>query len=268
MPSISSVSQFFIALIAGGEADQAGHADIERVVVLDDTPCRATHGRSAPSVAAPARSPRSCAPAQPAPQSRVTCVPAFSSRRQPLQDRHRSAASPAARARARPATSRRSGFSATSPGITTTATPRCATATRIARVQDLRQLAGIGDQLDIVAAFLEQAFGMRRLEIVDADLACSGYARRSRAPGTPLRWQSNRPLIRCRLPGPQLPAQTASLPVRCASAPAAKAAPSSCRMWIHSMRFDAPQGIGEAVERIADDAIDPLHARPALASRP
>ena len=29
--------------------------------------------------------------------------------------------------------------------------------------------------------------------------------------GTPLRWQSNRPLIRCRLPGPQLPAQTAKL---------------------------------------------------------
>ena len=28
--------------------------------------------------------------------------------------------------------------------------------------------------------------------------------------GTRLRWQSNRPLIRCRLPGPQLPAQTAS----------------------------------------------------------
>jgi hypothetical protein len=29
--------------------------------------------------------------------------------------------------------------------------------------------------------------------------------------------QSNRPLIRCRLPGPQLSAQTASSPVRCAS---------------------------------------------------
>ena len=42
--------------------------------------------------------------------------------------------------------------------------------------------------------------------------------------GTRLRWQSYRPLIRCRLPGPQLPAQTASSPVRCASAPAAKAA--------------------------------------------
>ncbi len=48
--------------------------------------------------------------------------------------------------------------------------------------------------------------------------------------GTWLRWQSNRPLIRCRLPGPQLPAQTASLPVTAASAPAAKAAVSSWRV--------------------------------------
>ena len=54
--------------------------------------------------------------------------------------------------------------------------------------------------------------------------------------GTRLRWQSNRPLIRCRLPGPQLPAQTASRPVSAASAPAAKAADSSCRTCIHSMR--------------------------------
>src|SRR5262245_22973671 len=46
--------------------------------------------------------------------------------------------------------------------------------------------------------------------------------------GTRLRWQSYRPLIRCRLPGPQLPAQTARRSVRCASAPAANAAVSSC----------------------------------------
>src|SRR5713226_6635794 len=53
--------------------------------------------------------------------------------------------------------------------------------------------------------------------------------------GTRERWQSKRPLMRCRLPGPQLPAQTASSPVRCASAPAAKAATSSCRTWTHSI---------------------------------
>ncbi len=44
-----------------------------------------------------------------------------------------------------------------------------------------------------------------------------------------------RPLIRWRLPGPHEPAQTASSPVNCASAPAAKAATSSCRVGIQAM---------------------------------
>jgi hypothetical protein len=39
---------------------------------------------------------------------------------------------------------------------------------------------------------------------------CAAMART----GARLRWQSKRPLIRCRLPGPQLPAQTARAPVR------------------------------------------------------
>jgi hypothetical protein len=41
------------------------------------------------------------------------------------------------------------------------------------------------------------------------------------------RWASNRPLIRCRLPGPQLPAHTASCPVSAASAATANTAVSS-----------------------------------------
>ena len=53
--------------------------------------------------------------------------------------------------------------------------------------------------------------------------------------GTRERWQSNRPLIRCRLPGPHDPAQTANSPVSAASAPAANAATSSWRVWIQSM---------------------------------
>src|ERR1700678_3244036 len=47
--------------------------------------------------------------------------------------------------------------------------------------------------------------------------------------GTRLRFASNSPLIRCRLPGPQLPAHTASSPVSAASAAAANPAASSCR---------------------------------------
>jgi hypothetical protein len=40
-------------------------------------------------------------------------------------------------------------------------------------------------------------------------------------------------VFRCRLPGPQLPPQTARLPVTCACAPAANAATSSCRTFSH-----------------------------------
>ena len=47
--------------------------------------------------------------------------------------------------------------------------------------------------------------------------------------GTRLRFASNSPLIRCRFPGPQLPAHTASSPVSAASAAAANPAASSCR---------------------------------------
>ena len=64
--------------------------------------------------------------------------------------------------------------------------------------------------------------------------------------------------MRCKLPGPQLPAQTASSPVRCASVPAANAATSSdmhpCDLSL------APDGIGQTVKAIANDAVDTFHA--------
>ena len=53
--------------------------------------------------------------------------------------------------------------------------------------------------------------------------------------GTELRLASNRPLIRCRLPGPQLAAHTASSPVSAASPAAANAAASSCRTCSHAI---------------------------------
>ena len=52
--------------------------------------------------------------------------------------------------------------------------------------------------------------------------------------GALLRWQSKRPLIRWRFPGPQLPAHAVSFPVSCASAPAANAPDSSLRTWMNS----------------------------------
>ena len=100
----------------------------------------------------------SCAPAQPAPQNSVT-------RSAPLSmPASLSISRFAGRTIGGPVTSQLAtaavaGFRATSPGITTTATPRLATATRMARLQDLRQLIGVGDELDVVAALLEQAPG-------------------------------------------------------------------------------------------------------------
>src|ERR1700722_13767751 len=60
---------------------------------------------------------------------------------------------------------------------------------------------------------------------------CAAIART----GTRLRLASNRPLIRCRLPGPQLPAHTARSPVSPASPAAANAAASSCRTCCQAM---------------------------------
>ncbi len=57
--------------VARGEADQAGHADVEGVVVLDDTPCRAAHARSAHCSVPASSITASWAPAQPAPHISV-----------------------------------------------------------------------------------------------------------------------------------------------------------------------------------------------------
>ena len=64
---------------------------------------------------------------------------------------------------------------------------------------------------------------------ISADGMCEAIA----STGTRLRFASNRPLMKCRLPGPHEPATTASSPFSSASAPAANAAASSWRMCIH-----------------------------------
>ena len=53
--------------------------------------------------------------------------------------------------------------------------------------------------------------------------------------GAALRWQSYRPLSRCRLPGPDDPSTAVGMPETCASAPAAKAPASSLRTCTNSM---------------------------------
>ena len=62
------------------------------------------------------------------------------------------------------------GCSATSPGITTTDTPRLPTASRMAISSDARHLIGRRDELAIVAALLEKRLRVRLLKIAAADL--------------------------------------------------------------------------------------------------
>ena len=66
--------------------------------------------------------------------------------------------------------------------------------------------------------------------------------------------------MRCKLPGPQLPAQTARLPVMCASAPAAKAATSSWRTCSHSIPPRRRMASVKPFKTVADDAVDAVHA--------
>ena len=65
--------------------------------------------------------------------------------------------------------------------------------------------------------------------------------------------------MRCRLPGPQDPAQTASSPVICDSAPAANAATSSVA---HMDPVDHPataDRLRDPVQAVADETEDALH---------
>ena len=70
------------------------------------------------------------------------------------------------------------------------------------------------------------------------------------------RWQSKSPLMRCRLPGAQLPAHTARSPVKWASAPAANA-PTSSYLNMDPLDLALPSSrVGEAAEAVADDSRD------------
>ena len=64
-------------------------------------------------------------------------------------------------------------------------------------------------------------------------ISSAGMCAAMASTGTPLRLASNRPLIRCRLPGPQLAAHTASSPVSAASPAAANLSRSKIvnRSW-------------------------------------
>lgn len=73
-----------------------------------------------------------------------------------------------------------------------------------------------------------------------------------------LRCASYSPLTKCRLPGPQLPAHTANPPVNAASIAAANAAASSWRTCSHAMLSGAADCVGEPVEAVSGQSVNPL----------
>ena len=77
--------------------------------------------------------------------------------------------------------------------------------------------------------------------------------------GTRLRWASKRPLIRCRFPGPQLAAHTASSPVSAASAAAAKRGGLLVADVLPGEVAVAAQRVGQPVEGVAGQPVDAAH---------
>ena len=99
-------------------------------------------------------------------------------------------------------------------------------------LQHAGHLLGLRNQFAIVAALRKKMFGTSFLKVSAPDFV----ARNLRSDGEhrdPAAVAVIETVDQMKLPGPQLPAHTASSCVRCASAPAANAAVSSCRTWIH-----------------------------------
>lgn len=118
--------------------------------------------------------------------------------------------------------------SATSPGITSTATPCRLTASCIAT----RSARGICRGEVTTSAHTLHSRNSSAGEVswkYSEPISALGMCAARASTGTRERCASYRPLMRCRFPGPADPAQTASRPVLAASAEAASAAASSWR---------------------------------------
>jgi len=168
----------------------------------------------------------SCAPAQPAPARIVTRLAPFST--------SAAAASGASAGRITDAALRTGvhvapdGTSAknTSPGMTTTATPPRSSAARIVLSMTCGICSGMLASSQYTLHSRNSSCGCVSWKYCKP-ISTRGMCAATASTGTRLRLASYRPLIRCRLPGPQLPAHTASSPDSAASAPAANPAASS-----------------------------------------
>ncbi len=128
-------------------------------------------------------------------------------------------------------------------------------------IQDLRQLLRPRDQFDIVAALLEQDLGVRRLEVVDADLR-AGDVRGDRQHGDAVALAIEQPVDQVQVAR----AATAGADGESAGDVRLGAGSEGRALLVsHVDPFDvavhAAQRVRETVERIADNAIDALDAR-------
>src|SRR5262245_20970310 len=190
-----------------------------------------------------------CAPAQPAPQRSVTAPASLSS------DANRSRSRSLGRSRGLGGASQAGGVASSDASATSQERrPRRHRSGR-SRCKDLRQLLGARHQLDVVAAFREQALGMGGLEVVDADLP----ARNMRGD------RQHRHTAAMTIVKPVDEVQVA----RTAATGADRKLAGEMRLGaggegrgflVAHMNpvdaFDAAQRVGEPVERIAYDAVD------------
>ena len=170
----------------------------------------------------------SCAPAQPAPARIVTRPAAFSTSAAAASDAWSGRITDAVGRIGTGAPASRASARKISPGTTTTATPPRASAERIAtcRIRGSCSCVLISSQYTLHSRNSSCGWVSWKYS---PPISSAGICAAMASTGTPLRLASNRPLIRCRLPGPQLAAHTASSPVSAASAAAANPAASSCR---------------------------------------
>jgi hypothetical protein len=142
--------------------------------------------------------------------------------------------------------------------MTTTATPRLAIATRIAR-EDLWQLRGIGNEFDVMAAVLEYGFRVRCLKVIDPYLGawdvCGNSQNRYAAALAIEQAVDQMQVARTAAAGADRKASgEMGLCSRCESG----------SLFVPHVdpvnRLSPSQGVGKAVERVADNTINPLHA--------
>jgi hypothetical protein len=126
-------------------------------------------------------------------------------------------------------------------------------------LEDPRHLVGVGYEFDVVAAFPEQNFRMRGLKIGTADFRARDVCR-DREDGYPAAMAVEEPVDQMEIPGPAAPRADRQLTGQMRLGPGRKRR-GFLVPHMDPLNFFLPaQGVGEAVQRVADHAIDATNA--------